>query len=540
MRVSATTSTKLPPVLLAVVLLYLAVLGLISTDFGLHWDESALLWSVQHSVSTGLLLPRWYNYPSLSYDVSMLTALPHAIRHAVKAWGTEAGLGSDELLQYLSEPAFHLQLRSVFFVLSILAAWPVYVLARRLSGSAWIGLFAGLTSVTAWELVYHARWIAPDGLAVLFVSAAVCSQYRILNGDGRSLAPVIVSAIFAGLCLGAKYPCGMVLLPLVLAIVMSAEPPARMTWPTLRLVATGLAVAAAVFVVTTPGSLLEPLRFLRDLRFEMVHYSQGHSGYTVEAGWDHLSKVVAYLATVLLSKNAVIATSASALAAVGAVSLVKTRPRVGIWLLSLPILYLLYMSGQRTLIVRNYLLILPFLAVLASLGLLFLLSASQGRRGLRVLLCTAAASGIAYNLAVATKSSLGIFRPDPSSARAAIESRIASDPETMFFLSAASAQALGRDVLSRQDNVAATLGQAQRLIFFSNEVADSKLLVANVAGRYRTVWSRLEEVNWDFYPSWKGHHRVLEVSTQEPELERLVSKIALAAPALSGPMRSQP
>ena len=48
--------------------------GLIGTDFGWHWDEQKLFSSIEHTATTGLILPRWYQYPSLSYLLTLISA----------------------------------------------------------------------------------------------------------------------------------------------------------------------------------------------------------------------------------------------------------------------------------------------------------------------------------------------------------------------------------------------------------------------------------------------------------------------------------
>ena len=66
---------------------------------------------------------------------------------------------------------------------------------------------------------------------------------------------------------------------------------------------------------------------------------------------------------------------------------------------------------------------------------------------------------------------------------------------------------------------------SDRLIFLSSEVINLKLYKANVPGRYRTVWSQMEEVNWDYYPSWLGNYRILEISPTDRELKALMEEV---------------
>ncbi|HEX2990305.1 MAG TPA: hypothetical protein VHO49_06480, partial [Anaerolineales bacterium] len=45
--------------------------GAIGMDFS-HWDENKLFRSLRDSIPDGTLLPGWYNYPSMIYDLTVL------------------------------------------------------------------------------------------------------------------------------------------------------------------------------------------------------------------------------------------------------------------------------------------------------------------------------------------------------------------------------------------------------------------------------------------------------------------------------------
>ena len=519
----------IPQVLFSILLAYVILMGIISTDFGYHWDEQRVILAVQNSISTGLLLPRRYNYPSMTYNVSILTAFvdPNVVTLAIRTIKRGEKPNTEDIVRLLNGTAFRLKLRSIFFLLCMFIGIPVYFLVKQLSKNAWIALYSGLASISAWEYIYHARWVAPDGLLALFVSWSLLSQYQILTSERQNqrIAWVIISAIFAGFCIGTKYPGGIVLIPLLISIIISHRRNKSTALPIL--LAIGLIVPATVFIITTPGSLLEPIKFLHNVRFEMAHYSQGHGGYSVNSFWEHFSKLFVYLTSVLLSKNTVLALAATMFAVLGAFYLLKSHIEIGIWFLSLPIFYSLYMSTQSVMIVRNYILLLPFFAILMGLGLYATTSAAQNRYGLRFLLGTAAFFFIVYNMSVMTKSSLSIFRPHTISVKSAIESRLISSPEIRFFLSPRSFDFLGVASGSKHYNITDSIDLADRFIFFSSEVSDWKLFLANVPSRYRTIWSELDEVNWDFYPSWEGHSRVLEISAKEKDLNPLISGILI-------------
>ncbi len=514
-------SAVAPPALLALALIGVGALGVASTDFGHHWDEVNVIGSVENSIQSDLLLPRWYNYPSVSYDIGLLAALP-AIAADIGRWfdPTSGTLGSPELATYLESEAFKLRLRGVFFLLSTLSGLAVYLLARRLSGSGWIGLFAALALVTSWEFVYHARWIAPDCLVLLFTSFSIWGQHHLMDPreTGRRGLWIALASIFAGLAAATKYPGAIVLVPLLVAVALAPRPPRPERFAVIRQAGACLLIAALTFALVSPGCLLEPARFVQNVLHEKVHYADSHGGYTVAPGWEHFSRLAIYLGLILLSGNMVPAAAGTALAIVGLAQLARSDARRAAWLASLPVLYVAYMTTQRVMIVRNYLLLLPFVAVCAALGLASLARAARGRPALGHLIRLAALALVAFNLVVATRSALSIVSPGPDDRRPALERRLASAPGTRFLLSPSCRKLLQAGGGRLPASVVATADSADRVIFASDEIRDWQLLAANVPGRYRTIWARMQEVNWDYYPTWDGSPRLLEVSAADRAL----------------------
>lgn len=507
-------SGRLPALVLALSLAYVALLGIASRDFGTHWDEASVTRSVQKSFSTGLMLPGWYNYPSLTYDLALVVALPHAVADAAQRWDLQnRGPGSPALVGFLGSPGYLLEIRSLFFLLSALTGLAVYLLAFRLTGHAWAALFGALVSVTAWEFTYHARWVAPDCLVMVLAAFSLWSQQRLLDPGAapRRRTWLALAAMFTGLATGAKYPGAILVLPLLTAVALSA----RERRDKLREAGLALLVVFATFALTSPGCFLEPMVCLREVRGEMIHYQYGHGGHTVAAGWMHFSLLATYLGIVLLSRNSVLAALGMALALAGAVDLLRTDRRTAAWLLPMPALFVAYTCMQRVMLVRNDLLLLPVLALLAARGLAWLLRGAGARAPLRYALAGAAALLIAFNLGVATSSAWSIVSPNKVTQKQALERRLAAAPQVKFCLSPGCQALLAESPPFRATNVVDSLPAADRFVFVSNEVKDWTMFAANKLGRYRTVWKRVDEVNWDYYPDWSGSPRMLEVSARD-------------------------
>src|SRR5215204_607903 len=53
--------------------------GIIGINFRSHWDEHKLFKSIRNSIPVGKVLPGWYNYPSMIYDLTVLSAAPEIL-----------------------------------------------------------------------------------------------------------------------------------------------------------------------------------------------------------------------------------------------------------------------------------------------------------------------------------------------------------------------------------------------------------------------------------------------------------------------------
>ncbi len=509
-------TSPVPRLLLGLSLVTLAALGVASRDIGLHWDEASITRSVRASFETGLLLPRWYNYPSLTYDVALLAALPRALADASAHFDPADGaIASPALLAHLDGQDYLLAVRAVFYVLCTLTGLAAFLTVRRLTGDEWPALFAALAAVAAWEFVYHARWVAPDGLVLVCAAFSLWAQGRILEpGDRGRGAWIAIAALFAGLGASAKYPGGILLVTLLVAIALAPAAPGRRRRDGLREAGLALGVALAAFAATSPGCLLEPGRFARGVVGEMMHYQFGHGGHTVASGWPHFVKIAEYLGLVFLSEQPVLAAAGAGLALLGAVTLARTRRSVAIWLLSLPVLFVAYLSLQRVMLVRNLLILLFPMAVLAGIGIAELWRRAAGRRPARLGVAALAAIFTLYNVGVAARSAWSVVSPNPVTQKQALERRLATAPATRFHLSPESRALLEREPAFRPANVVGTMDSADRFVFLSSEVQDWTQFAANRRGRYRSLWKRMDEVNWDYYPDWVGAPRMLEVSAR--------------------------
>ncbi len=397
---SALRRRMLTAALLLAIFLVGWVPALRGLDFGSHWDEHHRASTVQAALESKVLLPGWYHYPSACFWITLGAISPELVRTLGEVPAPLGESGWPAVVRRVSglmdSPEFLLRLRALFSALSLLAVFWVGLAARGLGRSRLEAGLAAALIATSFELGYHARWAMPDAVMMQFVALTLLA---LVLADSRRAAfwPLALAALSAGAATSTKYPGGLLLLPVLLA-VPRAGAAARVR----MLEALGvLLLFAAAYLAITPGTVLDPIRFREDLLFEIRHYRTGHHGYNVEPGFVHLGLALRYLGGELLSPFGVLAYAFAALALYGAAVLVRERPRLGAILLAFCIAYLGYFATRRVLIVRNLLPLAPFLALFAARGggaLLERLPTRTPRRvGVAVLL-VALSSQAAYQL----------------------------------------------------------------------------------------------------------------------------------------------
>ena len=88
----------------------------------------------------------------------------------------------------------------------------------------------------------------------------------------------------AGLALGAKYPAVVLVLPLAGVLLERRGARGLALWPALA------AVVLAVFLLTTPYALLDPVAFLRDVKYVRELTSAGYFGNSGAPGFAYLAR----------------------------------------------------------------------------------------------------------------------------------------------------------------------------------------------------------------------------------------------------------
>jgi hypothetical protein len=193
-------------------------------------------------------------------------------------------------------------------------------------------------------------------------------------------------------------------------------------------------------------------------------------------------------------------------AALGAVASFRRDWRVTLALGAFLPIYLLVMSRSGLVIVRNYLPVLPVLALFVMWGFDALWQPGTRRRWLAMALCLAWAPANGWHMLWTAHT---VTRPyDAEALVGEIRDHIRAHPEKRFLVSRglqAQADALGAS-FSDLDNVVRVFRPDARVDAFVYQPSEYKgqLPGALRLGYFQRVFGS-REVNYDYYPNWIGH-----------------------------------
>ncbi|MDQ3753208.1 MAG: glycosyltransferase family 39 protein, partial [Acidobacteriota bacterium] len=416
-----------------------------------------------------------------------------------------------------------MRLRAIFLVITSLSVLWIYVLVVVWRG-AWVeALLAGLFLALSWEVAYHLRWVATDGMLMQFgaltLLCVMLSRVRPLNGRFW----LQLAAVAAGLGCGTKYPGGLLFIPVLVAGYLHWDrksPSSALIWLWVKLAL----IFAGVYLATTPATVLQPGRFLAGLSYELHHYSTGHAGHTVSPGLEHGWRMFVYFSSVLFSRYAPIAWLFFLLGVVGGYALVKEDRRTATLFLCFPVLYLLYFCTQRAMVVRNLLVVVPFMAVLAARGTIFIwqglrlgvagravgsANLSPVQLGFAALMLTAFsinAGWLVYAAQTIAERNTDRFVREAAA-------YISGNNNQQFFLSPRVRAHLTTVGPAQLPNVTDDPARADEVILYAHE--GMRRWQDWPANRFwlATTWFGPYEVNFNAYPNWWGDDRIIIVPT---------------------------
>jgi 4-amino-4-deoxy-L-arabinose transferase-like glycosyltransferase len=499
---SAGTASRVAPLLLPLVILIAT--GVRGIDFGVHWDERAFqIGPVKRMVQTGIMLPGYYGYPSLVYLVNSAATLPELpqVLHGADRKG--------RLIASIDRHEFVLRLRVVHLLLSSLSLVWVYWLVLRWRESVVEAFLAASFLGLSWEVAYHLRWISTDGILMQFGALTILLTLLFLREPRRGHL-LHLAAIAAGLGCGTKYPGGLLLVPVVIAAASSA----RGAGAVLTRVVKVVSVFAAAYLTSTPATLLHPEPFLAALRYEVYHYGTGHAGHTVGRVGEHGMRMLAYFADVVFSAWPALALPVFGLSLIG-IYAVAREGKVGVVLLSFPALYAAYFATQRAMVVRNLLVVVPFLAIVAARGATWVWERRRGASLVRPLTVGLLAMVILVNsgwLIWAAETIVDRRTDRFVRETASYLSSVATSP---VWVSPRLRIHLARLGWVKPGHVVDDPRGAERLALYASEgMTRWQEWPANRPGLTER-WFGPREVNFDIYPNWWGDDRIIVMSRRQ-------------------------
>jgi hypothetical protein len=283
-----------------------------------------------------------------------------------------------------------------------------------------------------------------------------------------------------------------------------------------------------VFLLINPGAVFQYGAFIDDVRFESRHYRTSHSAYfgTVHGGKIHdltdgfftyLGRLLDYLVFSLPSPYGLVSLVLVVVAGIGLFALWR-RDRVLTACLALTFgATIVYFSTLHVFIVRNFLIFLPFFALLVGCGTALLLEVVKPRAVVLAAVGVVALL-LGANALYLLSAARTISDEDRGSPTRLVSNYIEDHPDDDFALSPDVRRAFRREDRAIPSNArgAGTAGPDDYVFWYSQVEAISQTLTVwptTKRGYYRDFGSR--EVNFDYYPTWPGRDRVLVMNRDE-------------------------
>lgn len=515
-------------VVLAVVLLWSFFLatGLVGLDFGEHWDEDRLMMSTWRVIGSGSLRPGFYVYPTLTHWLTWLPALPALLAGFPAAkqclatvdptlptdWTPCFEQWTTHAVQALSLKAVTMRSRFLFLLVSSaavaltgLAVWR----HRRRAGE--VAIAAGVIALS-WEVSYHARWTAPD---VLLMSTAALLLWVLHEAEQRGSDRWMAgAAVAAAVGASTKLTGAILLIPVLLA--GAAEPREGRFFPRFlaRRAARLVAVFAIAFCLMSPGVLVDFPQFVMEVLHESRHYATGHGVHTVARGPAHLAKMLGYVLGPLLSPRWPLGFVLGALALAGAWAAWRDGSRTMRALAITAGAYLLYLSAQRVMLVRNLLWLTPLLAAWTARGITFAAERVPARlpRSIGVAPAVIAAFILALDAAFVADAAKRVpdRKLDGHAARAV--AAVLSYPNARFYLTSTARARFAEAGAPIPPNVVPRGNEADYVIGLFAELP-AEGVPANVPNTF-ALGLTAPEVNLDYYPTWLERDRFVALRAE--------------------------
>jgi len=337
-----------------------------------EWDEPTVLSYVIGMLQRGDLYPNAFVYPSVYYYLLLpVMYLHYFYLHAhgvlsspwdIQLYHPQAATGA--YWWYLSAPSFYLWGRILTTLMGTATVYLVYRIGKTVYGAP-VGLLAAVLLAVAPGAVYFSDTVRVDIPMTFFATLTVLLGLNVLRRG--ILRDYILAGFFAGVAISTKTNAIVIVLTLAAAHVLNAH---RKRLVDLSLALMGLCVLVG-FAVGTPYVLIRSKLVLTQIRDQALAYGgipsltlmktilPRYLDYFIHRSQGDEWFVIPHAAFGLLPAISAVA---------GAIVGFRLAPRLHLYLLGFPLTYLIFMSGQKLTTLRNMMAVLPFAALFAAVG----------------------------------------------------------------------------------------------------------------------------------------------------------------------------
>ena len=361
--------------------------GIAGLDYGEHWDEWYCPAGLKKQVEQGRYFPQDYIYNGLYFlpgafvlalhessladdmlkDVISRPTRPFAVRN----WSSLAQAQADAL-SFLETDTFLLRVRTIYLAWTCTTPiWIYLTLLLLFPGRYWESAASAALVGFSWELATHARWIAVDGPQSALIALEIYFLAKTATGHTTFAVDKALrrAAIVAGLVLGCKLTGIFAVVPVVLAAVFLQRH--WLEWhKRIWLAFSVLLVIGVTFFITTPGAFLDPFQFINQAALTSSGYEATNHANAVRNQAEHLGLFAVWMIFYTTSPYVFVAPILFLIAVLGFGRLAKDhRLQMIIWMI-FACLLVGKMSQLKLLIVRNYLQLIPLIALGFGAGLI--------------------------------------------------------------------------------------------------------------------------------------------------------------------------
>jgi hypothetical protein len=330
-----------------------------------NWDEPQTASTALKIMKTGDYNPHFFNYGSMMIYSNFVVDILHYLSlmgHPSTAESyltnmNEIKINADTGWHWtISHPSFYHWNRVLTALLGTGTVLVTYLIGKHVFNK-WIGIVAALFLAVLPFHIGQSAWITTDAPVAFFVLTVVL--FSLLFIKDKKFSYFLLSLVFVGISISTKYNAALsMLIPLFalfIVFIQSRETVKTYMWFLIPV------VPIVIFFMIMPYAIIDLTSFLNNVGYEVRHYKiLGHGSATSIPGWEHFNFQMHQFYRQLGLANTI-------LIGIGFIG-IFIRP-ILVFVLVLPIIYILYMSGMTVNFHRNFVQVYPFIAILFASGI---------------------------------------------------------------------------------------------------------------------------------------------------------------------------